>query len=249
MSPDDFLKDSHVGDPQSWNKYAYVRNNPLRYIDPTGEKATVTTNCTTDKNNKTTCDVKITASIAIYAISGSNITQNQMNAASSTIKNQIEGVWKGSFKQEGVKYNVSTSIDVQVVGSEADGMNSGAQNVIGLSKGNAAPGVDSYVEKRSTFAAITGSGPDKGVWNIDTLSQAGAAHEFTHLLGVPNKPGLVLSNVHAGFDPAIPTQATAKDLGWRIREAIRENKFVRDIKRRTGYVSPSTITTTTVKAG
>jgi RHS repeat-associated protein len=25
-TPDDFLKDSHVGDPQSWNKYAYARN-------------------------------------------------------------------------------------------------------------------------------------------------------------------------------------------------------------------------------
>jgi RHS repeat-associated protein len=36
-SPDDFLNDTHVSDPQSWNLYVYVRNNPLRYIDPTGE--------------------------------------------------------------------------------------------------------------------------------------------------------------------------------------------------------------------
>jgi len=36
-SPDEFWKDSQVGDPQSWNKYAYVRNNPLKYIDPEGE--------------------------------------------------------------------------------------------------------------------------------------------------------------------------------------------------------------------
>jgi RHS repeat-associated protein len=26
-----------VSDPQSWNKYAYSRNNPLRYVDPDGE--------------------------------------------------------------------------------------------------------------------------------------------------------------------------------------------------------------------
>lgn len=36
-SPDDFLNDTHVSDPQSWNLYVYVRNNPLRYIDPTGK--------------------------------------------------------------------------------------------------------------------------------------------------------------------------------------------------------------------
>jgi RHS repeat-associated protein len=27
MSPDDFTKDTHVADPQSWNLYAYARNN------------------------------------------------------------------------------------------------------------------------------------------------------------------------------------------------------------------------------
>jgi hypothetical protein len=35
-SPDDFLNDSHVVNPQSWNLYAYVRNNPLISVDPTG---------------------------------------------------------------------------------------------------------------------------------------------------------------------------------------------------------------------
>lgn len=35
-SPDAPLVDQHVGDPQSWNLYSYVRNNPLRYTDPTG---------------------------------------------------------------------------------------------------------------------------------------------------------------------------------------------------------------------
>jgi RHS repeat-associated protein len=37
-SPDDFLNDTSTIDPASWNLYAYVRNSPLRYVDPTGEK-------------------------------------------------------------------------------------------------------------------------------------------------------------------------------------------------------------------
>ncbi len=32
---------SHLSDPQGWNGFAYGRNNPLRYTDPTGENYTV----------------------------------------------------------------------------------------------------------------------------------------------------------------------------------------------------------------
>jgi len=37
-SPDNFLNDTHKEDPASWNLYVYVRNNPLTYVDPTGEE-------------------------------------------------------------------------------------------------------------------------------------------------------------------------------------------------------------------
>ncbi len=41
-SPDALIvKKEWLGDPQRWNHYAYVRNNPLRYVDPNGEDLTV----------------------------------------------------------------------------------------------------------------------------------------------------------------------------------------------------------------
>lgn len=36
VSPDPLLASRATGSPQSWNRYSYVLNNPLRYIDPTG---------------------------------------------------------------------------------------------------------------------------------------------------------------------------------------------------------------------
>ena len=35
-SPDEPMADQFADDPQSWNLYSYVRNNPLRLVDPTG---------------------------------------------------------------------------------------------------------------------------------------------------------------------------------------------------------------------
>jgi RHS repeat-associated protein len=36
-SPDQAFADQDVHDPQSWNLYSYVRNNPLNSVDPTGQ--------------------------------------------------------------------------------------------------------------------------------------------------------------------------------------------------------------------
>jgi RHS repeat-associated protein len=35
-SPDEPFAGQHTDEPQSWNMYVYVRNNPLRYTDPDG---------------------------------------------------------------------------------------------------------------------------------------------------------------------------------------------------------------------
>jgi RHS repeat-associated protein len=50
-SADDFLNDTHVDAPASWNLYVYVRNNPLRYVDPAGQEV-YSTNLTDEQKKK-----------------------------------------------------------------------------------------------------------------------------------------------------------------------------------------------------
>lgn len=49
-SPDPLLGSGQLPEPQSWNRFAYVRNNPLRLIDPSGLDSTDTQE---QKNNQT----------------------------------------------------------------------------------------------------------------------------------------------------------------------------------------------------
>jgi hypothetical protein len=43
MSPDpgNISAIFHMDDPQAWNGYAYARNNPLKYSDPSGTNYTI----------------------------------------------------------------------------------------------------------------------------------------------------------------------------------------------------------------
>ncbi|HLA12652.1 MAG TPA: RHS repeat-associated core domain-containing protein, partial [Pyrinomonadaceae bacterium] len=57
ISPDDFLNDTFVADPSSWNLYAYVRNKPLILIDPNGQEV-FSSNLTDQQKKKITDDLK-----------------------------------------------------------------------------------------------------------------------------------------------------------------------------------------------
>jgi RHS repeat-associated protein len=50
-SPDPLMASAHVVDPQSWNRYTYAWNNPLRYNDPLGLFPSPAYNCSDTQTN------------------------------------------------------------------------------------------------------------------------------------------------------------------------------------------------------
>jgi hypothetical protein len=135
------------------------------------------------------------------------------------METSIEGAWSGSFQQDGVTYNVTTDVTVSVYGSQSAAMNSGAQNVIGMTNGaiQLADGrvAGAYVDPKSLGRWLTG-GPDTGKMDINNVGNY-SKHEFAHLLGVGDKSGAVLSNTQPSMRPAL---ATGQDFQWGIREAV-----------------------------
>jgi hypothetical protein len=168
------VNDSHVADPQSWNKYAYVRNNPLKYIDQSGQEADVAIQ--TDEKNKTGT-ITIKATIGIWTKDSKNISQDALNKAASGIKSSIDKAWSGQYEKDGFTYTVKTEVTVQAYSTERKAIDAGSQNVIEMIKGNVSG--DSVAESGRGLI----SSYDSCTWNIDRVGTRTIAHEFGHLLG------------------------------------------------------------------
>jgi hypothetical protein len=102
-------------------------NNPLNLVDSTGKKATITSSCD-EKTN--TCSINVSASFAVYGAHGQNISQEDLKRFAEALKAGIEGHFSNEFEgKDGRKFVLSATIDVQVVGSEADAIAAGVDNI------------------------------------------------------------------------------------------------------------------------
>jgi RHS repeat-associated protein len=216
-SPDDVLNDSHPADPQSWNLYACVRNNPLKYIDPTGRNVTVTYDID-EKNKKGT--ITITASIAIYASDKLKSTGvYNLGVAAKSIKSGIQETWSGEFKRDGITYTVKTEVNVQIADDKQGAINTGAQNVIEIAGVNeiSTPGEGMLVGLSGRDPANRDAPYDFGRW-IPAINGTDVGHEWGHLLGIGDRDkGKFLMNKKTREGVS---GATNSDYEWAFGEHI-----------------------------
>jgi RHS repeat-associated protein len=176
-TPDPLMASARASNPQTWNRYAYALNNPLRYVDPDGLE--VPEECAKNPN----CTIKVKVNV-VY-----DQTVNKGKGLTAAQKKQFEqGQIAKAQKDYGtsnIKLDVtytagSYTVDQNTGQTQLNGLKSDALNVIAS---NATPngaagvsGVDPRTDVAVTFINVN-EAHDRNAYPLFTNT---TEHEFGH---------------------------------------------------------------------
>jgi hypothetical protein len=167
-------KDIDLEDPQSWNKYSYVRNNPLRRNDPDGRKYVDKTG--QNQKNKVEKD-KSRSSKEKQAV-------READAASQPIKTEVspDAKIKADLGGGSTVEAQGDSKSVGGLGQKLKESGADVKTVAGESDANVSPGVGTISDAKITIfegsADIAAGGRSKSDFVTDTF-----VHESAHVGG------------------------------------------------------------------
>ena len=164
--------DPVVGDPrvpQSWNRYAYVVNNPLKFVDVTGENATVV--CDPDNNCTATVEAQIVA----------DLNDPAQMAAARDFRNGAINYWQGlqSMGQNGE--TVTFQLNISIVG-QADAVE--GVDTIHVLNGSGIANVNMSLSIGGESTPDMGTIFTQDMTNNPSGMAGVAAHEAGHLMGL-----------------------------------------------------------------
>jgi RHS repeat-associated protein len=200
-SPDKPFADQNLTNPQSWNLYAYVRNNPLIMVDPSGSAALLITN---RKTNERT--LRIPVSFSGAGATPENILKivsraNALNTGESGVKVEVVATDK---KDHGVlnKLDLSPGYDYKKYPGAGEGVNE-----LGGNKGH----INSDAAE-STGAAVH-----------DILHFAGIEDQYKE--NPPDSQGNRVAEPKPGYDESnIMTSRTGTNLNSQQIQQAEKNK-------------------------
>jgi RHS repeat-associated protein len=160
MTPDPLLNSGRPWEPQTWNRYAYARNNPLNIVDPTGLYDLVN-NCAQD-------DKKCNKQFQQHA----NDLKNGLKSLQDQLKNVKDPVQKARLEAA-----------LKAIGTEGD--HNGVNVNFGATKGGGA-GETVPVYNEQTGKVTYNVTFDPGMLKGETGYAIAGAHEGTHVDDISN---------------------------------------------------------------